>query len=308
MTEIAAIEAIVAHELDAPPTDVTVVLSLDDRVVVRAVVDSRPVYFKATTDPVDLEAWACERARASGVPAPEVLVLDMSRRRFPLPFLVVGGVGGEELAGVDAVDPSFDSLIGQVAGLMRSLHAEAFEGFGLVDLSYFRATGVARGAHARWSDHLREQVEGDLSALEPAGIVPRNQAAKLRIVVEEVGRQLDPIVSARHLHGDLGSEHVHVDRRTCTVVGVIDFADVLLGDPAFDLIRFDLWHDDYEHRRSALIDAYAPGDRVTESMQLARDLYTAIQFAGNARFALQRAGDARAHNTSGLAEVLDRVT
>lgn len=308
MFDTDAILAILTRELGAQPTAVTVVLSLADRVVVETVVDSRRVYFKGTTDPVDLEAWAYERARAAGLPVPGVLAVDTSRERFPVGFMISEGIAGEDLAGLGASDPLYQPLIADVAGHMRSLHAQPLEGFGLVDLVYFRTTGIVRGAHARWSDFLRQQVEGDLSVLELEGFVPRRQAQKLRELVEAVGRQLDPIVSASHLHGDLGSEHVYVDRRSCSVVGMIDFADVLVGDPTFDLVRFDVWHDDYKHRRRALIDAYRPEGAVGESMRLATDLYTAIQFAGNARFSFQRTGDPREHNTGGLAEILERAT
>ena len=277
------------------------IITLDDRVVCEVVADGRSVYFKASTsDPIALEAWAYRSAHVAGVVVPEVLAVDSSLGRFPAGYLVVDGVSGEEMASLDADDPLYRLLAEDLALQLRSLHAVTLEGFGLVDLPHFTATGQVRGSFATWSSYLARQVAQDLEILRTADIVSERIAASLRDLTAEIGPMLDAIVQGRQLHGDLGSEHVYVDRTVPRVVGLIDFADLIVGDPAYELARFDVWHVDYRRRRSLLIDAYAADDKVRDSLSRGWLLYTAIQFAANARFAYQRTGDPRGHNVEGL--------
>src|SRR5438270_2787433 len=78
-----------------------------DSIVYEASSGGRTVVFKAVdpdgrdADAIAAEAWACERAREAGVPAPAVLAVDASRDAFPSSFFVMEKVAGESLAALD---------------------------------------------------------------------------------------------------------------------------------------------------------------------------------------------------------------
>jgi aminoglycoside 2''-phosphotransferase len=60
------------------------------------------------------------------------------------------------------------------------------------------------------------------------------------------------------LHGDLGPDHVLYDERTGAVTGVIDFGDVTIGDPAWDLVYI---YEDYGlDFLDRLLRTYLPDD------------------------------------------------
>lgn len=83
-------------------------------------------------------------------------------------------------------------------------------------------------------------------------------------------------------------------------------ADALVGDPAFDVLRFDLWH----------LTSSLAVERSSEPTSPIRTLPTSgspgstktVQFLGNARFSYLRSGDPREHNLLGLGHALHALT
>ena len=81
-----------------------------DTIVYEASARDRSIVFKAMEpggrdpDVIAVEAWACERAREGGVPAPAVLEVDTGGARFPSSFFVMEKAEGESLASLDVPD------------------------------------------------------------------------------------------------------------------------------------------------------------------------------------------------------------
>lgn len=266
----------------------------------------RELYFKSgSRQAIDREVWGYETARTAGVPVPIVAAVDTSLDVFPEAYLLVQAVSGVQLADLDVADGAFVALIRQTAQHVKALHQTRLHGYGPPDPEAL--ADEPQGLHDSWSHALGERLDADIGPLVAAGILAPRTVSALHDALGTRAGELDRLASSRHLHGDLGSEHVYVDRAANRITGIIDFADTGIGDPAFELMCFDVWHDDGPARRGALYHAYEPDHGIREVITHVGDLYEAMQFLANARFAYERAGDASPHNIDGLHNALSRL-
>ncbi|WP_328999796.1 aminoglycoside phosphotransferase family protein [Kribbella sp. NBC_00709] len=160
------------------------------------------IYYLKLSATAAEEAQACTLAHSVNVPAPHVVALDLNP-----PYLITA-----ELAGVPLPAGLHPSTVLREAGeCVRRVHT-------LVDAS------------ASWGERLRVAL-GDL------GVLPTHLAERLRAVlpafVESVAG-VKPVL----LHGDLHPRHLYaVDDQ---LTGILDWGDVMYGDPLFDLARFSM--------------------------------------------------------------------
>jgi aminoglycoside 2''-phosphotransferase len=112
----------------------------------------------------------------------------------------------------------------QVAGFLIQMQS--------LDLSAARACGVPaidyRATYAALLDRMRKDLFG---LLDPAdrGHVERT--------VQEYLQSDDPSsFQPCLLHGDLSPDHLLYDDQAAAITGVIDFGDMAIGDPAWDLV------------------------------------------------------------------------
>jgi tRNA A-37 threonylcarbamoyl transferase component Bud32 len=102
MYQAYAEEALQRH-LGRPAERLALIPTYTDTIVYEAQFPDRSVIFKATDpagrDPsrIALEAWACGRVRAIGVPAPFVVAVDTSATLFPSPYLIMQKMVGRPL-------------------------------------------------------------------------------------------------------------------------------------------------------------------------------------------------------------------
>jgi aminoglycoside 2''-phosphotransferase len=140
-------------------------------------------------------------------------------------------VGYRVVSGVSLSAERFDGLgrdaqeaaLAALAGFLQALHG--------VSLDLARRAGVVeergKGAYNREQRHLHRRLARLLSPAE---------VARLDGVFERYERDHAPLRRAPVLlHADLKPDHVIYDRAAARVAGVLDWGDVCLGDPDFDL-------------------------------------------------------------------------
>jgi aminoglycoside phosphotransferase (APT) family kinase protein len=186
-------------------------------------------YVLKAGDPTSLaaEAWACDRVRASGVPAPEIVALELDRATLAAPFLLMRCLPGA------GVSEGHTALV--AAGRhLRVLHSLPADGYGF----FHDAAGASptpRGPYASWKEFTNEPALC-LDELSAHAILRPRLADRLRIALdrhrEAVAYDGPPVL----LHGDLHPRHVFAEGDQLT--GIIDWGDVCAGDPMFDLGRF----------------------------------------------------------------------
>ncbi len=166
------------------------------------------------------EAGACERVRAAGVLAPEVVGVELEL--LPMPFLLLRRIPGGPPS--SATDPVF----AEAGRQLRLTHSLPAQGFG-----YLNEKAV--GPYQRWAEFTAEPVSS-LDEMVDNELLKPEVADRLRSCVDKhrdaVAYDGPPVL----LHGDLHPRHVFTAGGRLT--GIIDWGDVAAGDPRLDLARF----------------------------------------------------------------------
>ncbi len=181
------------------------------------------------------EAWACERVRAVGVAAPEVVALDVDQRTLPAPFLVLRRLPGGALT--DRRDPA----LVEAGRQLRIVHSIPIDGYGFLSAGDGEANAPT-GSHPTWAEFTAEAA-GCLAELVAHDVISERFAIRLQSALQAHGHDVRFEGPGRLLHGDLKPPHVFADAGR--LVGIIDWGDTAAGDPRYDLARFSLAGEEY---------------------------------------------------------------
>lgn len=178
------------------------------------------------------EAWACRRVRDLGVPAPEVVATSFDDRAphpVEAPFVLLRHLDGSPLP-LDSRDGRAAAEAGEH---LRAVHSVAMEGYG-----YLRATprhaarSAPPGPYGSWAEVVAAPLR-HLDELVAHEVVGAELATRIRETVERRAPFAAYDGPGVLLHGDLKPGHLFaVDGR---LTGIIDWGDVLAGDPLYDL-------------------------------------------------------------------------
>jgi hypothetical protein len=162
---------------------------------------------------------------AAGVRTPRVYLIDRSSRHYPADAAVVEDVSGGNLKTVLDRDPKAAAFpLRQLAEALAAMHSRQSCRYGKVAL--VRAGGTASGSSC-------EQVVVDrarANLAEAARRDPRIGAVESRLesVLDELASQVRPRREYRLIHGELGPEHLLLDRDGTPVV--IDIEGLMFFD------------------------------------------------------------------------------
>ncbi|GAA2760316.1 aminoglycoside phosphotransferase family protein [Actinopolymorpha rutila] len=190
------------------------------------------------------EAWACERVRAVGVPAPEVVAVDADRKTLRLPYLLMRCLPGGP---VDDADAALESA----GRWLRAVHEIEVDGYGLLTASG-RGTGEqVRGRESNWADVIARPL-GELPGLVAEEILDEPLADRVRSAFaadagllaygtggvggDGGGGGAGGNRRGVLLHADLHPRHVFAEQGRLT--GIIDWGDATVGDPAYEFGRY----------------------------------------------------------------------
>jgi aminoglycoside phosphotransferase (APT) family kinase protein len=194
------------------------------------------------------EAWAMERARAAGVPVPEVLAVEpIGTERYAM---VVSAAPGRPLAAVRPSLPDADYLevMTDLGRVLARLHSVYMPGAGVPD------------DDETWPDpatHRRRYLANRLADCEQLGTagLTGDETARVKALFNDAP---DFPVSDHPVlcHGDLGPEHIFVDS-DLRVCGLIDWGMWNAGSAVGDLAAAAISHD--EAGLAALIAGHNAG-------------------------------------------------
>jgi len=191
---------------------------------------------------IDLFQAASRRLDTLGIRTPRIRLADQSKSHYPADIAVVEDVPGENLETLLQRDPrNAEPALTQLAGALEVMQRHTGPGFGKVAL--IEGGGISRGRSC-------EQVVLDRALGDLAEAASRQtRFATVRDRLEDIVRGLAAAVRPRSayglIHGELGPDHVLVDRLGRPVL--IDIESLMFFDAewehAFLRIRFgDHYH------------------------------------------------------------------
>lgn len=297
------VSGIVGDVLKERPVSVKHIPTLEESYVFRIELPSRTVFLKSEHEghPIDVAAWAYEKAASVGVPVPEVLHLDLSRERWPEEFMIISAVPGSDLQNDPLKGDALAEALTSFGELLRRLHAVDLAGFG--DLVFAEGAPEPVGLYADHASHIRACPDWGLGYLVERALVGPAQADEIREIAARQEELFPGPSRGVLLHDDAGLDHVFVERSRLQITGVIDF-EPRSGDPAWDLAVF-AFH--YRELLRHVVEGY--GD-VPDDFALRCELYGLVRAVGCARwdherdFDITRPLDEIARRTSYLKSLL----
>jgi aminoglycoside phosphotransferase (APT) family kinase protein len=196
-------------------------------VVALTFADGLRAYVKAGAEQdVHREAAVIARARAAGVPVPEVLGTGTDLGLPGGRWLLTRAVPGRKLSDQGLESPTTSRTLDELADIYARLHAVSLPGFGPL------AADGSCGTLASWSQWQRDTMEKALAQLGPSA-----PADRFRSLAATFAADLDRAPGVL-LHADLGDGETYVDPSTGAVTAIVDWGAALVGDPLYDLVRF----------------------------------------------------------------------
>lgn len=222
------------------------------------------------------EAWACERVRAVGVTAPDVVALDVDRHTLPAPFLLMRRMSGA------GVTDGRHSALAEAGRQLRRVHSIPMTGYGFLTGERDMADDLT-GAQPTWAGFTGE-ADACLDELAVHQVINDQLAGRLHDALHDYRGAVHFDRPGVLLHGDLKPPHVFADAGR--FVGIIDWGDTACGDPLYDLARFSLAGPD---ALAMLLTGY--GLSLDDDLQTAFAVYRLIRMTTILRAELRAGGD-----------------
>jgi aminoglycoside phosphotransferase (APT) family kinase protein len=272
----------IEYHLRVRPEHVTKLDSGYGEEVFEAVIGDRSVMFKADREAgrgrVVLEAWAYQRIRELGAPAPRVLATDLGRETYPRNFIIIEKVAGVPLSDVRFEPEERHRLVREAGWAIRAVHEIGIPGFGLLDEGTYLRNAQVQGQYDSWEEFIGGALEHTVPALRSRGVIDDAGVDRIHQVVADHAEYYDLGPVGHLLHGSFDPSHVLVDEGRVT--GIVDFSERRSGDPAWDLGGF-LMENIAETRH--LLAGYEPDKRGAACFEVTIPLYAGIQAIRAAR-------------------------
>lgn len=280
MVEIQQVIDAIHHHLGERPSQLSPITTHPDTLVYAAELSGQSVIFKAHAPDsaeactIATEAWMCQTVNAANIPAPAVLAVDTRKQLFPSEFFIMQKLHGRPLDTAKVTADVKHKLLIQAGELLRQIHTIAIDGFGLLDETHYRQSGVAKGGDMSWSVAILKPIAAALDYLTRTHMLDYGAVSAVQSLIGEHVDVIEAVTEANLLHGDLGLNHIIVDTEAETVVGLIDFGERSGGDPIWDLATFD-WARGANYE--ALLEGYAPSPDDYQALRDRFGLYSVLQ-------------------------------
>lgn len=215
-----------------------------------------------------LEEQLHAKLRARGIPVPEVLRTDFSRREFPLDYQIIAEARGRPLNTLERAEDQFlpDEVLADVGRSMAQWHRIEASGAGLLDPAALSES--IEGVLPDWEEYLMLHLDEHVRTCMEAGAVSPAEGSEIIALFERHSARLSDS-PRRLLHGDPGHHNVFVHEHR--VSAVIDWEDALAGDPIFDVAYWGTFVRDY--LREPFLRGYREVEPLPKDFELRYWLY-----------------------------------
>ena len=165
-----------------------------------------------------------QQVQASGIPVPEILLLDVARPSV----LAMRQVLGHSLSS-------------------KNVNAAKEAGTYIEQFHSLKTAPPFSGGQTNWNEFILWWSMCEIDNVEKLDIFTHSEITQMKLSFDMV----QPMLVVRpiaFLHGDLQAEHILVDPQTQRVIAFLDFADAQPGDPLLDIAVLSLWDHDLADR------------------------------------------------------------
>lgn len=210
-------------------------------------VDDKSVFFRADDgkiddDYMDAEVAAMNLVRKYGVCVPQVYHCDTSKSKYPIRFQMMEQVAGQPL-NYFYQNQTLDrkSISRKVGRLLANMHSIKLEGFGFFDTNVLRNDNRIMGLDKSNHDYFYKKLDEHLKFLQDKDFLDSRQTQEIEKLVDKNSNLLD-LEQGSVVHKDIA--FWNIIGTTDEINAIIDWDDVISGDPADDIAVMRCFYDD----------------------------------------------------------------
>lgn len=196
------------------------------------------------------EKLAYESLRARGIPAPEVIALDVSRTLAPRDYLILSKIEGQPVADSwKDLSPVQREQVGYEAGTyLAMMHEITLHGYGHI-------LKPENERFSTWYEHVMDNLQGYyLREAVTRQIMTSAERDGILAVFEKHKPILVDVHPARLVHWDYHFSNIM--QQNGHITGILDFEWALAGDAMFDLNLRDYWEERRPGSRAPMMKGY----------------------------------------------------
>ena len=247
LADIAPLVRRAAERHFGPPQAVESTGSAGNHYAYRVRYPDRSLFFRADDGKIEddymvAEEFAMEQARAQGVPVPRVFVTDVTRELLPVRYQFIEWLDDPPLRRYDQEGTLDRAGVGRQLGRYAAQwHRVKLEGFGFLNTEELGRSGRAVGLDATNAAYFHKRLEGHLRYLRDAEFLPPGTVCEIETLIARHDRLL-ALPRGSMLHKDIAFWNVlgAADR----ITAVIDWDDVVVGDPVDDISIVRCFYND----------------------------------------------------------------
>lgn len=212
------------------------------------------------------EALAYQRARAAGVPAPEVIAVDTSKTLLPHDYLLMTRLPGRPMIECwpDLSPEQQAQLAYQCGQCLARLHSISFDHFG----NYAGQNGAFDSCYEATSNYVERYIADALKN----SLLDSDTLDQIKAVLVRHKSVFNAVMPGHLVHRDFQFSNIlQVDGQ---VTAVLDFEWSLCGDPSYDFILREQWVDECPGSREQVYAGYTSLRPLADDHELRVRLYS----------------------------------
>lgn len=193
-----------------------------------------------------LDPWAMDLLREAGLPALQVLDVDLSRCLCPWDYEVLEEAPGQSLREMDHDETLLTPYLVDLGRLVARLHQTPAEGFGLLALDSLspQADVPVQGMWSNWQDYLNQNLDDHLRLCLSMEAINLGESHAIHCLFTARNPRW-AYCTPRLLHGDL--ENHKLFGQNGQITALIDWENCLAGDPLFEIAHWAAHHPRDRH-------------------------------------------------------------
>lgn len=228
------------------------------------------------------EKLAYENLRARGIPAPEVLALDISKTLATRDYLMMSKVEGQPV--IDAwenLSPEQRQTVAFEAGMyLAQMHDIELLGYGQI-------RQLEADRFASWYAYITEYMGRYGAEAIEMGILTDQENQQMQALFVRYKPLFDRVIPGRLVHWDYHFENIL--QQNGHVTGILDFEWSLSGDPIYDFKVRQQWEDTCPGSREWVYKGYISQHSLPDDHELKVALYRVMMLLDYAVDAMDEA-------------------